>query len=41
VRVSEAFPLTVTGKIAKVEMRHVSIDVFALQGAAAIPTAES
>jgi fatty-acyl-CoA synthase len=39
VRISDAFPMTVTGKIRKVEMRRVSIDELGLQGAAAIKTA--
>ncbi len=39
VRVVEAFPMTVTGKIRKVEMRDVSIEELGLHGAAGIETA--
>ena len=35
----DAFPMTVTGKIRKVEMREVSVDKLGLQRAAATPTA--
>ncbi|MEV0826099.1 AMP-binding protein [Nonomuraea rubra] len=39
VRVVEEFPLTVTGKIRKVEMRERSIELLGLQGAAAVQNA--
>jgi fatty-acyl-CoA synthase len=39
VRLVDEFPMTVTGKIRKVEMREVSIEELGLQGAAAIDTA--
>ncbi|GAA2209387.1 AMP-binding protein [Nonomuraea monospora] len=39
VRVVEEFPLTVTGKIRKVEMRERSIELLGLQGAAAVRNA--
>jgi fatty-acyl-CoA synthase len=39
VRIVDAFPMTVTGKIRKVEMREVSIAELGLQAAAAVETA--
>jgi fatty-acyl-CoA synthase len=39
VRISESFPMTVTGKVRKVEMRQVSIAELGLQQAAGIRTA--
>ncbi|HEY2504929.1 MAG TPA: AMP-binding protein [Streptosporangiaceae bacterium] len=39
VRVSEEFPMTVTGKVQKFKMREVSVDELGLQGAAAGRTA--
>jgi fatty-acyl-CoA synthase len=39
VRIVEEFPMTVTGKIRKVEMRQVSIAALGLEGAAGIDTA--
>ena len=39
VRIVDAFPMTVTGKIRKVEMREVSIAELGLQGAADTRTA--
>jgi fatty-acyl-CoA synthase len=39
VKVVEAFPMTVTGKIRKVEMRQVSVEELGLQGAAAVRNA--
>jgi fatty-acyl-CoA synthase len=39
VRIVEEFPMTVTGKIRKVEMRQVSIAALGLEGAAGIETA--
>jgi fatty-acyl-CoA synthase len=35
----EEFPMTVTGKIRKVEMREVSVDKLGLQAAAGLHTA--
>jgi fatty-acyl-CoA synthase len=35
VRVVDEFPMTVTGKIRKVEMREVSVELLGLQNAAA------
>jgi fatty-acyl-CoA synthase len=39
VHIAEAFPMTVTGKIRKVEMRQQSIELLGLQGAAGVETA--
>jgi fatty-acyl-CoA synthase len=39
VRISETFPMTVTGKIRKVEMRQISIGELGLHDAAATATA--
>jgi fatty-acyl-CoA synthase len=39
VKVVESFPMTVTGKIRKVEMRQVSVDELGLQDAAAVRNA--
>jgi fatty-acyl-CoA synthase len=39
VRVVEEFPMTVTGKVRKVEMRELSIELWGLQAAAAVDTA--
>ena len=39
VRISEEFPMTVTGKVRKVEMREVSIEELGLQKAARVQTA--
>jgi fatty-acyl-CoA synthase len=39
VRITDAFPMTVTGKIRKVEMRQVSIEELGLHGAAGVRTA--
>jgi fatty-acyl-CoA synthase len=39
VKIVDEFPMTVTGKIRKVEMRSVSIDELGLQGAAAVRNA--
>jgi fatty-acyl-CoA synthase len=39
VKVVEEFPMTVTGKIRKVEMRKVSVDELGLASAAAVPHA--
>jgi fatty-acyl-CoA synthase len=39
VRFCDGFPLTVTGKVRKVEMREISIRELGLEGAAAIATA--
>jgi len=39
VRVSDSFPMTVTGKVRKVEMREVSIAELGLESAAGIVTA--
>jgi fatty-acyl-CoA synthase len=39
VRIVESFPMTVTGKIRKVEMRQVSIEELGLQKAAGLQTA--
>jgi fatty-acyl-CoA synthase len=39
VRIVDEFPMTVTGKVRKVEMREVSIAELGLQAAAAIDTA--
>jgi len=39
VRFTEGFPMTVTGKIRKIEMRELSIAELGLEGAAGIKTA--
>jgi fatty-acyl-CoA synthase len=39
VKVVEAFPMTVTGKVRKVEMREVSVEELGLQSAAGIRNA--
>ena len=39
VKIVEEFPMTVTGKIRKVEMRTVSVEELGLQGAAAVRNA--
>ncbi|MHB1535282.1 MAG: AMP-binding protein [Acidimicrobiales bacterium] len=39
VRVVDEFPMTVTGKVRKVEMRQISVAELGLQGAATVPTA--
>ena len=39
VKIVEEFPMTVTGKIRKVEMRTVSVEELGLQGAAAVKNA--
>ena len=39
VRVSDSFPMTVTGKVRKVEMREISITELGLESAAGIVTA--
>ena len=40
VKIVDEFPMTVTGKIRKVEMRTVSVEELGLQGAAAVRTPE-
>lgn len=39
VRVVDEFPMTVTGKVRKVEMRRISIELLGLEGAAGVATA--
>ena len=39
VRVTEEFPMTVTGKVQKYRMRETSVEELGLQGAAAVVTA--
>jgi fatty-acyl-CoA synthase len=39
VKVVESFPMTVTGKVRKVEMREVSVEELGLQSAAAVRNA--
>ena len=39
VKIVDEFPMTVTGKIRKVEMRTVSVEELGLQGAAAVKNA--
>ena len=39
VKIVEAFPMTVTGKVRKIEMREVSVEELGLQSAAAVGNA--
>jgi fatty-acyl-CoA synthase len=39
VKIVDEFPMTVTGKIRKIEMRTVSVEELGLQGAAAVKNA--
>ena len=39
VRIVDEFPMTVTGKVRKVEMREISIELLGLHDAAAVATA--